>query len=497
MDAAARHLSANSTAGGDAACGCAALLAASESQFLGARRTAQELKYAAGTNENGQSKYNYSRLGAVVLHIVWDGAGNWRVHEKCVRRFLGVSNSWMAAWHQRAMELSKEPTRAMLKAEILADVRRDDLIGRVVRPDGCLLSLRRFFAAAANSDSLTVTSAAAAHGLKGKASNRTRTKARELFRSWVEAHRCLTGRAPDRNGRAHGAAWYLHSRFEVLRPQGTRDERPSVAVAFNDALAASETPPINTQVIGRWMRELFGSHTITDGVRVPSLQHTTICPHKTDACGTCETLRGDLRHCEQSRKRHVAMADQSTQARRDAVAGLTQAVDEIKAALAEHNREAAAAIGHHKTCIASAASRYTDREAAWRELLGADRTDRDGLSSACDAFVSSWGDFWFDISSNYQEDKALPSWNRSPQPGPTYFLSGETHYVHIMCMESCGVTTGASRFSRNLVYTRSECVGGAKCSDDTLSTVSDALLGGSTIGLPSPSLYRTGFAVPE
>jgi len=76
-------------------------------------------------------------------------------------------------------------------------------------------------------------------------------------------------------------------------------------------------------------------------------------------------------------------------------------------------------------------------------------------------------------------------------------LSGETHYVHIMCMESCGVTTGASRFSRNLVHTRSECVGGARRSDDALSTVSDALLGGATIGSPSPSSYRTGFAVSE
>jgi len=137
--------------------------------------------------------------------------------------------------------------------------------------------------------------------------------------------------------RAHGAAWYRHSRLEVLRPQGTKDERPSVAVAFFSALAASEVPPVNTQVIGRLMRELFGSITVTAGVRVPSLQHTTIYPHKTYACGTHATLRRDLRHCDRSRKRHVAMADQSTQARRDAVSGPTQAIDEKKAALAKHN----------------------------------------------------------------------------------------------------------------------------------------------------------------
>jgi len=69
--------------------------------------------------------------------------------------------------------------------------------------------------------------------------------------------------------------------------------------------------------------------------------------------------------------------------------------------------------------------------------------------------------------------------------------------VHIMCMKSCGVTTDASRFSRNFLHTRSEYVGGTQCSDDTLSSVSDALLWDSTIGSPSPSLYCTGFDVPE
>jgi len=46
------------------------------------------------------------------------------------------------------------------------------------------------------------------------------------------------------------------------------------------------------------------------------------------------------------------------------------------------------------------------------------------------------------------------------------------------------------------VYTRSETVGGAKSSDDTLSTLCDLLLGSLNIGVDDPPVYRTGYG-PE
>lgn len=71
-------------------------------------------------------------------------------------------------------------------------------------------------------------------------------------------------------------------------------------------------------------------------------------------------------------------------------------------------------------------------------------------------------------------------------------MSCETNYVHIFCDESCGEATGPTRFSRNVVYTRSETVGGAKSSDDILSTLCDLLLGGARIGTDDPPVYRSG-----
>ena len=90
----------------------------------------------------------------------------------------------------------------------------------------------------------------------------------------------------------------------------------------------------------------------------------------------------------------------------------------------------------------------------------------------------------------------MPVWNQSPQPGPTYFMSGDTHYVHIFCTESCGTASGPSRFSRNIVLTRSETIGGAKSSDDRLSTLCNVLLGSLDIGIDDPPVYRTGYG-PE
>jgi hypothetical protein len=68
-------------------------------------------------------------------------------------------------------------------------------------------------------------------------------------------------------------------------------------------------------------------------------------------------------------------------------------------------------------------------------------------------------------------DEPIPQWGRSAQPGPTYIYSKLTNYVHILCAESCGASTGPSRFARNQVYIGSESIGGSKISNDAVVTV--------------------------
>lgn len=120
--------------------------------------------------------------------------------------------------------------------------------------------------------------------------------------------------------------------------------------------------------------------------------------------------------------------------------------------------------------------------------LGEAATDADIARMAASA-----ASLRFEISSDYQQDKAIPAWNLSPQPGPTYFMSSITHYVHIICMDSCGKAFGSSTHSRNVVYARSEETAGHKTCDDTLSTVADALLGSCAPNFPQPRLFRSGY----
>jgi hypothetical protein len=63
-----------------------------------------------------------------------------------------------------------------------------------------------------------------------------------------------------------------------------------------------------------------------------------------------------------------------------------------------------------------------------------------------------------------------------PAAGSDLLFSKFTNYVHILCAESCGASTGPSRFARNQVYIRSESIGGSKNSNDTGATVFDYLL---------------------
>lgn len=480
-------------------CPCSSVFLTLAPQFLVAKRTARELQRTTSTDgdrvQKAQSQYNYARLGRVAIDVLFDGRGNWLVHEACARRHLNVSNSWLARCHSRAIEAAHVPIVKMTKSAIASSPNVDALVARIRRPDDCLLSAQQFFKSSALNTVFDVT-ASVEHGLCGAPSNRTKVAERNLFVEFVRAHRSPTGRTADKNGRFHGAAFYLDSKWAVLRNIKSDDTRVSFYSSFDAALAVSGRQPVHTDIPLRWLRSLFGSTTRIGGRLAPSDQHTTLYPHKTDACSTCEFFHADLRAAKQSLKRHNQQSDQASMQRQDAIREVKTAIEHMEEALMGHKNEASVAMDFHKQTVAGAAERYEvlvnmfDRVMCVTPREG---DQADGVMDVTNDFISRASKDWFEVSSDYQQDKSVPAWNLSPQPGPTYFMSGVTHYVHIFCVESCGETTGPSRFSRNVVYSRSERVGGAKSSDDTLSTLSDMLLGGECIGVGDPPVYRSGF----
>jgi len=179
-------------------------------------------------------------------------------------------------------------------------------------------------------------------------------------------------------------------------------------------------------------------------------------------------------------KRHEKQSDQGSLDRQQEIAEVKQTIAELEAAHETHEEEAACEVQHHRRCVADAAQRYRHLSVLFHELFTINETVTERPVNVDDdkleALVRAASHDWFDVSSDFQQDKSVPVWNESPQPGPTYFMSGHTHYVHIFCAESCGSANGRPRFSRINVYTRSEIVGEAKPSDDTISMLCDLLL---------------------
>ncbi len=104
---------------------------------------------------------------------------------------------------------------------------------------------------------------------------------------------------------------------------------------------------------------------------------------------------------------------------------------------------------------------------------------------------------WLKIESDYQQDKYAPHYGKTPQPGPTYFMSHWTYYVGGIICQSLGDATGSTKTSRNVVYIRSQfmgdkCLKRSKDADDTATQVLHFLTGASGSGY-EPSEYRTGY----
>lgn len=447
-------------------CKCAELLESLECHFLLAKRTWRDAK------------------------------DNWTVHEACARTHLVVPNCWLARCHAQAVEASHLTIRTMAKSELVSSPNVTALMSRISRPEDCLLSTSKFFQYLSYNSTVEVVYIPE-HGLAGVPSNRTKVTEQKKFTELVRAHRSPTGRTADKSGPFHWAYYYLDSRWDILRnSRSAGDTHESFSAAFNIVLVAEGLPKVHDDTLLRWLRSLFGSSKIVDGISVPSDERTNIYPHKTDACATCERYHFDLRSEIQALKRHLQQLDQGSLNRREAIEEIRLSLEDLEDGLTQHEEEAAGAWAYHNNCVCKAAALYEAMvnmfDDVMSTIVSAEQQQPATRHSAAENLIEEASRGWFDVSSDYQQDKSVPLWNKSPQPGRTYFLSGSTHYVHIFCAESCGTSSGPSRFSRNVVYTRSQRVCGSKSSDDTLSTLSDMLLGSVSIGGDLPPVYPTG-----
>ena len=231
-------------------------------------------------------------------------------------------------------------------------------------------------------------------------------------------------------------------------------------------------------------RKLFGKGS--------SEGHTEIHPHKSDACGTCFQVDEDLNSSQMSVNRHDMQPDQTPQ-RRAAINQLEQHMVDLEALRTEHVLEATEAQVAYRDGVEDAHSKFKDYLVLWSELWMLLNGGHDVSSPGCMDLIHKLALARLGMSSDYQQDKMLPCWNSSPQPGPTYFFSKLTEYCHLIYAESLGDSLGPSKFGRNRAYIRKELIGGAKDSNDTISTIFDLLFSLAQPVCKQPPLYRTGY----
>ena len=162
---------------------------------------------------------------------------------------------------------------------------------------------------------------------------------------------------------------------------------------------------------------------------------------------------------------------------------------------ATHLEVANAAQRNYRDGGFEAREKYVAATDAWNKLR---QKHADGLVTDDDmkAAAKYFARLKFVMESDYQMDKFFPYWGASPQPGPTYFMSHNTCYVHIIVSQSLGDAVDTN-FGRNIAYTRDQCLtderlSKSKDSNDTASTIFHFLSGAESTGY-EPSVFRRGY----
>ena len=439
------------------------------------------------------------RLRRYIIENAFDPQGSPLMHLSCLRAVTQMGERFITSCHREAVALCKAPTRQITKKQfVLEKLTEEDLIRPAddAQGAGSVLPHKEYLKSLGEQDKVCVKVRPGMHGLTGKASNNARTEERALFQQWVQLHRSPTGRTKDSNGRFHGAEYYMVSKIKTVKTQSGRavSKPEEVLECVFKAALASQSPKLRAPggtAIAKWLAEDFGIGS--------ELGHTTVFPHQTDACATCSSIKIDVQGLEMSLKRHLQQGGDMTIERQTTIKELKQELSELQTMLTDHRGDAHRAQVHARIqhgshrfqrdshycnltlasictllhpfprlhCL-TAQEQYKERvEGARNEYMTLMHLLAEYLNPESAEACVSRGDLikasaerTFHVDSDYQQDKLTPFWGSSPQPGPTYFYSKETQYIHIINSHSLGDASGASRLRRNHYYLRSqECAG--------------------------------------
>jgi len=155
--------------------------------------------------------------------------------------------------------------------------------------------------------------------------------------------------------------------------------------------------------------------------------HTVLHPHKTDACDTCGKIKGDIKSTEMSIRRHSQQHDQAME-RILAVKELEATLASLVTAQEDHLKDAQDLKGAYiESRDAAPHESYAALTKLFNELPRAAFTEGGELDPEAPeelriqvtTAVAKFAALKAPLDSDYQQDKPVPSWCYSPQPGPT------------------------------------------------------------------------------
>ena len=245
-------------------------------------------------------------------------------------------------------------------------------------------------------------------------------------------------------------------------------------------------PPSAGWIGTNWFPQIFGSPNSSHG-------YTELCPHETDKCAYCCQLKQDANSLQKSIGRHIQQGDQGEVDRTNRRLECEEALEAIEQERQRHRQACTEAEQDYKTAMAlhthQKYCQLVDLFSDWLSLFAsggdADPIERE-LTQLANQYV-------FQLGSDYQEEKLVPHWGCSPQPGPTFFMSKRNIHVHILDAPSCGEFKGPTALGKRVIYNRLETDGGSKDANGTLSTVFDYLYSLVEPTCQQPAICRSGY----
>ena len=330
---------------------------------------------------------------------VFDSMGNYLFCQECIVKGLRISKQRLA--HQRQVKKSffQHPITKKTKLEVEAE----SLLSFVVMPEGVSSTLKSWWDTIPSDHEVDVRFPYERHGLCGRASNNEKTETKAEFLSFIDENSQPNGRRLDSRNPTH----YFLPRFTTISvpkksdPKYDEKLRTSLVSEFNRTQSELGKATISDFSARKWLKEERPKYAIY--------------PHKVDYCDSCAIYKKDI----QAKQQVINRLKQSSGEAED-IQQAESEKQEIEAALKKHKDEARESLACYRSMIDKCKQQWEDIKELEAKSCTAEEDEQ--LHTLRNTFTLI-------LSADYQMNKLMPYWGRSPQPGQTYYLQKVSYDV--------------------------------------------------------------------